>query len=51
MAIGALERLEGRTFGYRYYDPGWKRHAAIGRWIEYVQGRPGAMAAGEKDHG
>lgn len=31
-AAVALERLCGRSFGYRYYDPPAKREQAIARW-------------------
>lgn len=34
MAIATLERLTGRTYGYRYYDAPWDRREAIARWVE-----------------
>lgn len=33
LAISALERLSGETYGYRHYDPAVDRRDAIGRWI------------------
>lgn len=37
MAIGALERLTGRTYGYDYGDPLLERRAAIRRWRDAYQ--------------
>ena len=37
MAITALERLTGETYGYRHYDPPAERNAAIERWVRAVQ--------------
>jgi hypothetical protein len=34
MAIGALQRLTGQTYGYCSYDPVWQRQAAIERWVQ-----------------
>lgn len=36
-SILALERLCGRTYGYRYYDPEPQRRAAIARWRQARQ--------------
>ncbi len=37
LAIDALERLTGETYGFHHYDPPDKRHAAIQRWVTAVQ--------------
>lgn len=37
LAIAALERLTGETYGYRHYDPPHLRRPAIRRWVEAVQ--------------
>lgn len=37
LAITALERLTGETYGYRHYDPPHMRRPAIRRWVEAVQ--------------
>lgn len=37
LAIAALERLTGETYGYRHYDPAHLRRPAIRRWVEAVQ--------------
>jgi hypothetical protein len=37
MAIGALEKLTGRTRGYRYDDPRPDRNDAIRRWVEALE--------------
>ena len=37
LAIGALERLTGRTYGYRHFDPPQQRREAIDRWVEAIQ--------------
>lgn len=42
LAINALERLTGRTYGYHHYDPRPERDAAIRRW-------QAAYEAGELD--
>ena len=34
LAISALERLTGATYGYRFDDPPYLRRAAIKRWQE-----------------
>jgi HEAT repeat protein len=36
LAISALERLTGQTYGYRHDDPPWQRQDAIRRWVEAV---------------
>lgn len=37
MAIDALERLTGATYGYKHYDPAHVRHEAIAKWVNAVQ--------------
>ncbi len=37
LAIAALERLTGETYGYLHYDPPHMRRPAIRRWVEAVQ--------------
>jgi len=37
MAIITLQRLTGRTFGYRHHDPPDARNSAIERWVRAVQ--------------
>ncbi len=37
LAIAALERLTGETYGYLHYDPPHLRRPAIRRWVEAVQ--------------
>lgn len=32
LAINTLERMTGETFGYRHYDPDWRRREAVARW-------------------
>jgi hypothetical protein len=34
MAISALQRLTGETFGYRHYDSPAQRREAIARWAQ-----------------
>ena len=54
-AIGALERMTGQQFGYRYYDGETGRAAAVGRWHDWLSGRqtlastPEARAAGRDE--
>jgi len=36
LAIGALEKLTGETYGYHYDDPPYLREPAIQRWVAYV---------------
>ena len=43
-AIGALERLTGETFGYRYYDGPAKREPAVKRWRQWLEDRTNAGA-------
>ncbi|MFW6133617.1 MAG: hypothetical protein ACOC8F_06940 [Planctomycetota bacterium] len=38
-AILALERLTGRTLGYRYYDPPARRQDAVKRWRDWLEDR------------
>ena len=35
LAITALERITGETFGYDFAAPRAERTAAIGRWLEW----------------
>ena len=42
-AIGALDRLTGRRFGYRAYDPVEVRRLAVERWRRYLEERGGAV--------
>jgi len=37
MAIEALERLTGETYGYKHYDPTYVRREAIAKWVDAVQ--------------
>ncbi len=37
LAIDALRRLTGETYGFHHYDPPYMRHAAIQRWVTAVQ--------------
>ncbi len=37
LAIAALKRLTGETYGYRHYDPPHLRRPAIRRWVEAVK--------------
>jgi hypothetical protein len=34
LAIGALQRMTGETYGYHHYDPSWKRQEAIELWVQ-----------------
>ena len=34
LAIGALQRMTGQTYGYHHYDPTWKRQEAIDQWVK-----------------
>ena len=36
IAIAALEKLTGETYGYHYDDPPFLREPAIERWVDYV---------------
>lgn len=55
MAIETLERLTGRTMGYRHFDPEAARAAAIRRWVAAVESgefaaeddRPAQRSVGE----
>ena len=42
LAISALQRLTGVTYGYHYDDPPYIRRAAIQRWVDAVNGVPAA---------
>lgn len=37
LAIEALERLTGETFGYKHYEPVYVRREAIAKWVNAVQ--------------
>ena len=37
MAIDALQRLTGETYGYKHYDPAYVRREAIDKWVNAVQ--------------
>ena len=37
LAIEALERLTGETYGYKHYDPAYARREAIAKWVNAVQ--------------
>ncbi|MEE9130469.1 MAG: HEAT repeat domain-containing protein [Phycisphaerales bacterium] len=37
LAIDALHRLTGETYGFHHYDPPHERHDAIQRWVTAVQ--------------
>lgn len=37
LAIDALHRLTGETYGFHHYDPPYLRHDAIRRWVTAVQ--------------
>lgn len=36
-AFGALQRMTGKTFDYRYYDDVDERRPAIGRWQQWLK--------------
>ncbi|HEX8340282.1 MAG TPA: hypothetical protein VF624_05175 [Tepidisphaeraceae bacterium] len=38
-AIGALERLTGEVFGYRYFDDDAARAPAVARWRAWLAGQ------------
>lgn len=46
LAIGALEEMTGKTFGYRHWAPRSERAAAAQRWADWYAGggasRPGS---------
>lgn len=44
-AIGALERITGRSLGYRHYDDAETRSQAVRRWRDWLR----ANAASAKD--
>ncbi len=37
LAIDALQRLTGETYGYRHHDPSYVRQAAIQQWVTAVK--------------
>jgi len=49
LAIRALERLTGKTFGYRHYDPEPRREEAIVRWRDWWLAERAAQASGQTD--
>ena len=58
MAISALERLTGQTYGYRHYDSVMQRRDAIARWVAAFQSgsiqpmiSPSTSAASSAPHG
>lgn len=51
LAILTLERLTGRTFGYDYGDPFWKREPSVQAWVDWYESEFGTDAAAEADHG
>jgi hypothetical protein len=38
-AIGALERMTGERFGYRYYDADQDRRTAVAKWNQWLDGK------------
>ena len=44
LSIETLERHTGETFGYRYFDPQWKRDEAVARWVAWWSRRSGGDA-------
>ncbi len=49
LAIDALHRLTGETYGFHHYDPPHERHAAIQRWVTAVQSGAVPHRAGSAD--
>ncbi len=51
LAINALYRLTGETYGFRHSDPPHDRHAAIQEWVDAVQSGavPGLADSGSAD--
>lgn len=47
VAINALEHLTGRTYGYRYDDPPYRRREAINRWVMAMEN--GELATDAED--
>jgi hypothetical protein len=45
LAIEALQRLTGQTYGYRHFDPPDVRREAIERWVQAVQPTPTPTSA------
>lgn len=39
LADEALKRLTGQDFGYRHYDPAWKRQPSVDAWKDWWQGQ------------
>lgn len=37
LAIRSLERITGRTLGYDYAEPWWKRAEAVRRWRSWAK--------------
>lgn len=44
LAIRALERITGETFGYDYAAPLWERAEAVDRWRRWAH-QPGHLSA------
>lgn len=42
LAIGALERLTGRTFGYDYAAPDAERSKSVEQWVQWQAREPGS---------
>lgn len=49
MAITALQKRTGETFGYLAADPPWRRRAAIEQWKTYLDPPPEAGGPGAED--
>jgi len=45
-AIGALERMTGKTLGYRFYADRQDRSDAVRRWREWLKSRPAGPTGG-----
>lgn len=44
-AIGALQRLTGKQYGYAYYDDEEQRQAAVARWQQWLAEQEGHEAS------
>jgi hypothetical protein len=47
-AIQGLQRLTGETFGYRYFDDGRDREAALEKWQAWLRGWEAGVGASER---
>ena len=45
-AVGALQRITGETFGYRYFDDDATRAQAVGRWRQWLAENAGEEGGG-----